>query len=201
MWKTRIRRLFSWSSIPGWLAAFGQRVYQLINGASNADWVRQHIGLSTMWQLLSAHIETVLWVSGLAWLTFLVVRPDSAKESVADDRAPESSRASAVQPPATITIHRAVYGTDPTNDTDVTDVLRRAARDSLIIPIENDVMGRDPIFGVVKRLEVEYSHGNRPVRKVSRPEHACLILPVELEAAILGGHPKPAINRHLKTGN
>src|SRR5205823_87920 len=49
---------------------------------------------------------------------------------------------------------------------------------------ENETMGRDPIYGQLKRLEVEYSYGNGVIKNVSKPEHARFILPEELEAEV-----------------
>jgi len=76
MWKIRVRRLFSWWSVPGWLAPFSRQIYQLINAASNADWVRQHVGLGAVWAFLSAHSSGVGFVCGISWLSYLVVRPE-----------------------------------------------------------------------------------------------------------------------------
>jgi hypothetical protein len=74
-------------------------------------------------------------------------------------------------------IHSAVYGTGPDTDIDVTHKLQEMARDGLVVSVANDLVPRDPHFGVTKRLEVEYSFGNPHRTRISRPEGARLVMP------------------------
>jgi hypothetical protein len=76
-----------------------------------------------------------------------------------------------------LTIHSAVYGTGPDTDIDVTEKLQSMVRDALVVPVANDLAPRDPHFGVVKVLTVEYSYGNPSRFRVTRPENSRLVLP------------------------
>src|SRR5579864_222630 len=76
-----------------------------------------------------------------------------------------------------LTIHSAVYGTGPDTDIDVTEILRRHVGSGLAVLVTNELAGCDPLFGVEKRLEVEYSFGNPHKIKVVRPERSRLVLP------------------------
>lgn len=83
---------------------------------------------------------------------------------------------------ASLIIHSAVYGTGPENDIDVRDVFENTVSgDALVIAVNNDVLcgpGKDPAFGKVKRLEIEYSYDGQVAKKrASRPEHSRLVLP------------------------
>ena len=91
--------------------------------------------------------------------------------------------------PAQLVIHRAFYGFGP-NSVDVTDKLRTAVRDALVIPVDNNLVSRDPIVGVRKLLVVDYSYGDGVVRSVSRMESmqndiVRLVLPEDSELAKL----------------
>lgn len=74
-------------------------------------------------------------------------------------------------------IHSALYGNGPTNDRNVTDRLESAARDALVIPVDNNFLGCDPAPNQEKRLLVEYSYGNQTKFTVSQPEYSRLVLP------------------------
>jgi hypothetical protein len=91
--------------------------------------------------------------------------------------------------PARLVIHGASYGFGP-NSVDVTEKLRAAVRDALVIPVDNNLVNRDPIVGVRKRLVVDYSYGDGIVRSVSRMESmqddiVRLVLPEDSEIAKL----------------
>lgn len=74
-------------------------------------------------------------------------------------------------------IHSAIYGTGPDTDIDVTDKLQGMVQDGLAVSVANDLAPRDPHFGVVKQLTVEYSYGNPSRSRVTRPEGSRLVLP------------------------
>jgi hypothetical protein len=91
--------------------------------------------------------------------------------------------------PAKLFIHRAFYGFGPSN-LDITDKLRAAPRDALVIPVDNNLVPYDPIFGVRKQLVVNYSYGDGVVHSVSRRESmqgdmVRLVLPEDSEIAKL----------------
>lgn len=79
--------------------------------------------------------------------------------------------------PRGLTIHSAVYGSGPDTDIDITEKLQSMVRDALVVPVANDLAPRDPHFGVVKVLTVEYSYGNPSRFRVTRPENSRLVLP------------------------
>jgi hypothetical protein len=81
-------------------------------------------------------------------------------------------------------IHSAVYGSGPENDKDVTSVLQKHNRDALAFDVENNSFGIDPAPMKPKRLEVEYSYGNRSVKKISRPEGTRLVIPEDQYAQL-----------------
>jgi len=85
-----------------------------------------------------------------------------------------------------LVIHHAVYGAGPATDIDVTETLRNAPRDGLVIPVDNSLVPRDPIFGTRKRLVVDYSYGDGTVCGAYRVESAPgeptrLVLPEDSE--------------------
>lgn len=77
-------------------------------------------------------------------------------------------------------IHSAFWGTGSATDVSVLEAVNKYPHDGLAIPVSNEALGCDPVFGYGKRLEIEYSYdGSRPV-KVSRQEGSRLILPEDL---------------------
>ncbi len=78
-------------------------------------------------------------------------------------------------------IYSAVYGTGPENDKDVTDILQQHNRDALAVDVSNNSLGCDPAPNRHKRLEVEYSYGNRSRRIISRSENSRLVIPEDQE--------------------
>lgn len=81
-----------------------------------------------------------------------------------------------------LVIHSAVYGTGSDADLDVTNTLRQAERDALVIDVENKTFGSDdPAYGIPKQLTVEYSYGNHVRKTIVWPEHSRLILPEDPE--------------------
>jgi len=81
-----------------------------------------------------------------------------------------------------LVIHSAVYGTGSDADLDVTDILRQAERDALVVDVENKSFGADdPAYGIPKQLTVEYSYGNHVRKTIVWPEHSRLILPEDPE--------------------
>jgi hypothetical protein len=84
-------------------------------------------------------------------------------------------------------IHSAVYGTGPIDDMVVTHNLRTAVRDALVVPVDNNLVPRDPAIGKVKRLAVEYSYGNPSIQQASRLEGERLVLPEDSEIQQLRG--------------
>jgi hypothetical protein len=60
-------------------------------------------------------------------------------------------------------IQRAVYAADDgAGELDVTAKLSELARDGQVIAANNDVLGRDPAYGHVKHLRVEYTFDGKP---------------------------------------
>jgi hypothetical protein len=87
-----------------------------------------------------------------------------------------------VQSQRKLVIHSAVYGTGSDADLDVTDILRKADRDALVVEVENKSFGSDdPAYGIPKQLTVEYSYGNHVRKTIVWPEHSRLILPEDPE--------------------
>jgi len=76
-----------------------------------------------------------------------------------------------------LVIHSAVYGTGPIDDMDVTHTLRTAVRDALVVPVDNNLVPRDPAIGKVKRIAVEYSYGNPSIQQATALEGERLVLP------------------------
>jgi len=129
------------------------------------------------WLPLTSILLLVVSVIVSSILNFVVLRrrkgplPSSVAESL---------------PPPKLVIHRAVYGIGPQADVDITESLRKAARDALVIPVDNNLVPRDPAIGVRKRLVVEYSYGDGIVCCASRMESmqgdiARLVLPEDSE--------------------
>jgi hypothetical protein len=83
--------------------------------------------------------------------------------------------------PPNLVIHSAVYGTGPNDDMVVTNKLRTAVRDALVVPVDNNLVPRDPAIGKHKRLVVEYSYGNPSIQWASRLEGERLVLPEDSE--------------------
>jgi len=83
-------------------------------------------------------------------------------------------------PAPKLTIHSAVYGAGETFK-DVTAILRGHSRDALVLDVENDSFGIDPVPMKPKRLRVEYSYNNSMRHTVTRWEHARLVLPEDSE--------------------
>lgn len=84
-------------------------------------------------------------------------------------------------------IHSAVYGTGPIDDVPITERLRTSVRDALVVPVDNNLVPRDPAIGKVKRLAVEYSYGNPSIQQASRLEGERLVLPEDSEIQRLRG--------------
>jgi hypothetical protein len=75
--------------------------------------------------------------------------------------------------PSKLVIHRAVYAAGLQTEVSVTDKLKNAVRDALVITVDNtlgNLLPRDPAFNVRKRLDVDYSYGSDTVFHVSRIE-------------------------------
>jgi hypothetical protein len=84
-------------------------------------------------------------------------------------------------------IHRAIYGAGAQGELDITESLRNAPRDALVIPVDNTLAAVDPALGVRKHLDVQYSYGDGVVYFVSRRESTPgdivrLVLPEDSEA-------------------
>jgi hypothetical protein len=90
----------------------------------------------------------ILVVAGVLWLIGKA-RNKPSSDSV---RQPFS--------PSKLVIHSASYGTGPDTDLDVTEKLQSMAHDGLVVSVANDLVPRDPHFGVIKQLTVTYSYGN-----------------------------------------
>jgi len=85
-----------------------------------------------------------------------------------------------------LVIHRAVYGAGDGRDVDVTDKLRSAEQDALVIPVDNNLVSSDPAIGVRKRLVVDYSYGDGTVYSAfayeSTPQETVrIVLPEDTE--------------------
>jgi hypothetical protein len=85
-----------------------------------------------------------------------------------------------------LVILRAVYGVGPQADIDVTETLRNRCRDGLVIPVDNNLVPRDPMIGIQKRLVVDYSYGDGIVYSAYRLESTAgnivrLVLPEDSE--------------------
>ena len=89
-----------------------------------------------------------------------------------------------------LVIHSAFYGTEPENDKDVTAILQNHTKDALAFDVNNISFGVDPAPMRPKRLEVEYSYGNKSVRKISRSEGSRLVLPEDQEVQRLASQLK-----------
>jgi hypothetical protein len=88
------------------------------------------------------------------------------------------------QPPVakvetSLQIISAYYGTGSSNDVDVSGFIRACIGNALSLWVGNNLLdGRpDPASGLPKRLEVEYSFGNKEIKKVARDEYHHLVLP------------------------
>jgi len=80
-------------------------------------------------------------------------------------------------------IHSAFYGTGEFDDQEVTERLQAAARDAMVIPVNNNFLGCDPAPNRPKRLRVEYSYGTPAKFEISRPEHSRIVLPEDVAAS------------------
>lgn len=94
------------------------------------------------------------------------------------------------QRPGKLVIHRAVYGAGPQADVDVTDFLRKATRDALVIPVDNKLVPTDPAIGIRKRLVVDYSYDDGVVYSAvgmesARDDMVRLVLPESSEIQAL----------------
>ena len=78
-----------------------------------------------------------------------------------------------------LNIKRAVYGTDNSTDVDVTEIVRSHA--AVVLPIENESMGGDPIHGRAKRLLVDYSVAGGQSQRLLVQEHDLLVLPDDVK--------------------
>jgi len=74
-------------------------------------------------------------------------------------------------------IHSATYGTGPLKELDVTEILQKKERTGLVVLVSNDTFGKDPVPGVPKHLEVEYSYETTRRFKTSAVEGNRLVLP------------------------
>jgi hypothetical protein len=105
--------------------------------------------------------------------------------------------------PSNLVIHRAVYGAGPTTDIDITESLRKMAGDTLVIPVDNNLVPHDPAIGVRKRIMVEYSYGDGTVccaiRKESAPgDPVRLVLPEDTEIQRLTNEVQSRANAPIK---
>jgi hypothetical protein len=88
-----------------------------------------------------------------------------------------------------LVIHRAAYAAGLMTEVSVTDKLKNATRDALVVIVDHTLGGllpNDPAYGVPKRLDVEYSYGSDRVFRVSRMERPAgeicrLLLPEDSE--------------------
>jgi hypothetical protein len=83
--------------------------------------------------------------------------------------------------PHRLVIHSAVYGTGAFDEVSVAHRLNAATRDALVIPVDNNLVDRDPAPMKPKRLLVEYSYGGPSLLRVSRAEGGRLVLPEDSE--------------------
>ena len=74
-------------------------------------------------------------------------------------------------------IHSALYGSWHFDDVSVTYKLNGLTKDALVIPVNNNLVDRDPAPNKPKRIQVEYSYGNSSRHIVVRSEHSILVLP------------------------
>jgi hypothetical protein len=106
-----------------------------------------------------------------------------------------------------LVIHRAVYAAGLPTEVSVTDKLQKIERGGIAITVDGTLGGLipDPAFGVVKRLDVDYSYGTDTVSRVSRTERPAgeimrLVLPEDTEVKrlareiqqLIASQPKPA---------
>jgi hypothetical protein len=91
MWN-RAKRLFSPLSVPGWVLALWKPLkwlYELLNGASNADWARQHMG-NSLTTFFAAYSYWLAMGVGFLWLALLVLKPEKPEPTRKLDEAKQT---------------------------------------------------------------------------------------------------------------
>ena len=160
--------VLSWIFGGGMLAAVISAIQKL-----------RHLPLDWIF-ILGTFSVSVLGLAGVTIVGSLTNRsraPSSSEKSKHDE--PEGNK---------LVIHYAAYGTSPLDDIPITDKLETAAREALVILVDNSLVPRDPALGKVKRLRVDYSYGNPSIHRVSRLENSGrLVLPEDSEVLRLTG--------------
>ena len=100
-------------------------------------------------------------------------------------RRPQSDKRGSGKIESKLSIHSAVYGTGPANDTDVRTRLLVAPRDALIVPVTSEFFGCDPAPNKHKRLRVTYSYETPNRWTIERQEATYLFLPPDPEVSRL----------------
>lgn len=105
LWKARLRRLVTLESLPAWVVALSDKIYKAVNAFSNADWVRQHLNLSVIWAFVYDHGSTFTTVTGVAWLAYLVVRPEKAAARLGEHYGDKRNELPQIAIPPAVTIY------------------------------------------------------------------------------------------------
>jgi hypothetical protein len=149
-------------------------------------------GALAAWQVYSG--GRVQWIPvaaifGIALVLFLV---DMWRRHGSAQSLETATRVQAIQNVRTgskLNIHRAVYAAGLPTEVSVTDKLQNFSRDGIVIQLDATLGGllpNDPAYGVIKRLDVEYSYGSDTrfhISRIERPpgEVMRLVLPEDTE--------------------
>ncbi|MGD0861022.1 MAG: hypothetical protein ABR912_17150 [Terracidiphilus sp.] len=122
---------------------------------------------------LSAQFYFVIGVLVFCAITLFSILVWVMKESMTPISSPQPQSST-----SRLTIHSAYYGIPSINEENVIMSIQRLCADALVIQVENNTFGCDPVQNLPgKRLRVKYSYGNDEVREVSLPEHSRMVLP------------------------
>lgn len=73
--KERLAALKSKRSIIGWIAFIGALIWHFIADIHTATWLYESLHIPQNWRLIVPHGSTIIFLAGIAWLTFIVLRP------------------------------------------------------------------------------------------------------------------------------
>lgn len=122
-----------------------------------------------MRQWVTSHVTALMWTAAFGVSVLIAFWDQMPKRRRLSEAVTTSSQR--------LKILSAVYGTDQTNDIDVTKILQSLPHEAITFLVSNNLFGHDPAEGFRKRLKVEYSYGNPTVVKIERPEGSRVTIP------------------------
>jgi hypothetical protein len=187
------------------------RLKETLDWLHHAYWIREFLissgAVSLVAKWLSRRIPAFapyawpvgILAVGLLMYIWVLVRRTGPAGLNGDNRKPKA--AATIMEPASVpalqsklTIKSAFYEFDSDHSENVTERVKSLPRDGLVIPVDNNTMGCDPMPNTPpgKYLRVRYTYGNDAVQDVQLPEGSRMVLPRQIERGAVS--PKDSVS-------